>query len=195
MKYIMDLDDYSDQYNCLPWLLKMKELLPNLKVTLFTIPNKISDELLEQTLQYKWIQLAIHGFDHISNYECAKMSGEDFAAKVEKIKHMEAYVRGFKAPGWQINQNIMQVLKDWGWWLAVQYSDGRMNGDINGPYQPKVIPDLKFYAINELYGYYKAIHGHTWECCGNGPEDLQQRLVNMPKETEFVFINDYLKTK
>ena len=200
MKYIFDLDDYDDSNNVLPRLLELKKMLPNLKVNLFTIPFKISDALVEETAKYNWIQMIPHGFYHETNYECAKLN--DYSAptlfnsliswpNLDKLQHFQC---GFKAPGWQISEAVMRWLKSQGWWVAVQWSDGRFEGDVNGPYQPKVIEGLKYYALNEVDPTkYIAIHGHTWECCGNGLEALWQRLIALPEDAEFEFINDFVK--
>lgn len=193
MKYIFDMDDMSDKHNCLPWLLKMKEFLPNLKVNLFTIPNKTSKELLIELLSYDWIELLVHGFDHDDNYECAKMGEQEFKDKILAIEHMAGYKPIFKAPGWQISNDVMMALKGWNWAVAVQYSDGRLLGDVNGPFQPKVVPGLKLYAHKQVVEPFQAIHGHTWDVCGNGPTDLEPLLRNLPKDSEFEFISKYVK--
>lgn len=194
MKYIFDLDDQSDQYDVLPRLLELKEILPNLKVNLFTIPDATSPELIAEMRKHPWIQIIPHGFTHSSNYEFSKLSYREAADLFTKTKlKCFEFVKGFKAPGWQISTEVMQALKDRGWWVAVQYSDGRFDGDVNGPYQPKVIPGLNFYALNELLPGYKAIHGHTWDCCGNGLEQLWPELIKLPQEAEFEFIDTYVK--
>lgn len=192
MKYIFDLHDQSDAHNVLPKLLKLKEILPNLKVNLFTIPNKTSKELLADMKEHDWIQILVHGFDHDDNYECARMTEQEFKNKIFTIPHMWAYEPIFCAPGWQISQEVMLVLKEWKWAVAVQYSDGRLMNDINGPFQPKVFPNAQFYACREVLPPYEAIHGHTWETCGNGLDELWPKLTSLPKDSEFVFIKDYI---
>lgn len=189
--YIFDLDDHPDG-NCLPKLLELKKILPKLKLTLFAIPAKMTKEKLEEIEQYDWIQLTVHGFDHEDNYEFAQLSKEDAATLISVGYDSLHYVKGFKAPGWQISQGTMEALKEMGFWVAVQWSDGRFNGDLNGPYQPAVIKGLKYYAWRE---YPNAIHGHTWECCGNGLETLWQKLINLSPDSEFLFINEYVNAK
>lgn len=194
MKYIFDLDDQCDQYNVLPRLLELKQTLPNLVVNLFTIPKKTSSELMNEMKQHSWIRLIPHGYTHDSNYEFSKLTYREAIDRFTKtkLKNFE-FERGFKAPGWQISEEVMKALKDRGWWVAVQWSDGRFNGDVNGPYQPKVIPGLKFYALNELLPDFQAIHGHTWDCCGNGLEQLWPQLIKLPPDAEFMSIDQYVK--
>jgi len=192
MKYIIDFDDFADSNNCLPQLLKIKEILPNFKATLFTIPQKISDDLITEILKYNWLQMALHGHFHNDNYEFANLTKEEAHNYLLEDYNFVYYVKGFKSPGWQINIETMEILKHLDFWVAVQYSDGRLNGDPNGKYQPAVIEGLKYYAFNELPEGYKAIHGHTWECCGNSIYKLYDQIINLPKDSEFIFINDYV---
>lgn len=190
-KYLFDLHDFSNEHNILDKLKELKGILPNLKVNLFTIPFQTSLELLRQTDKEKWIRMIPHGFWHKDNYECAEMRTQVFEEKLNTIPYLDSfYDKGFCAPGWQISEQCLDVLKARDWWLATQWADGRLNGDPNGPYQPAVIPGLKYYAWRE---YPNAIHGHTWECCGNGLETLWQKLINLPKDAEFLFIEDYVK--
>lgn len=194
--YIFDLDDYKDnENNCLPQLLKIKETLPNFKVTLFTIPAEISNELIEETKKHDWIQLAVHGLHHFDNYEFAKLNYYETKEKLKQGYNSDIYVKGFKAPGWQISELAMVALKELDFWLAVQYSDDRLDGDVNGPYQPAVRDGLKFYAFNELPKGYEAIHGHTWNCCGNGIDDLMSKILALPQDSEFMFIDDFVNLK
>jgi len=191
LPYIFDLHDYPDG-NPLPKLLELKKILQNLKVTLFTIPEKMDKEMDKEIEQYDWIQMAVHGCFHEDNYEFAKLSKEDAETLISVGYDSLHYVKGFCAPGWQISQGTMEALKELGFWVAVQWGDGRLNGDPNGQYQPAVIEGLPYYAWRE---YPNAIHGHTWECCGNGLESLWQKLINLPKDSEFLFVDDYVKTK
>ena len=149
-------------------------------------------EMEEELDQYDWIQRAVHGCFHEDNYEFADLSKEDAATLISVGYDSLHYVKGFKAPGWQISQGTMEALKELGFWVAVQWGDDRFNGDVNGPYQPAVIEGLPYYAFRE---YPEAIHGHTWDTCNNGIESLWAKLIALPKESEFLFINDYINAK
>lgn len=193
MKYIFDLDDFCDEYNCLQDLITLKEILPNLKVTLFTIPKKISKDLLLTVGRLDWIELAVHGLNHDSNYEFSKLTKEEAKQKLDDAYDPEFYIKGFKPAGWQISKEAMEVLKEEGYWLAVQYEDGRYEGNPDGPYQPKVLEGSKYYALNDPPEGYLGIHGHTWDCCGNGlREGLWKTLTQLPKDAEFVFISEII---
>jgi hypothetical protein len=193
MKIIFDLDDQSDSHNAWPLVLQLKDKLPNLKVNLFTIPNQIKGELVQEMASKRWVHLIPHGFNHWSNYEFAEIDYKETMEYLLKIPLRQLYRKGFKAPGWQISKAAMLALKEQGYWLATQWSDGRFEGDVNGPFQPAVSPGLPYYAINELLPGFKAIHGHTWNVCGNGIEELWPMLVNLPPDSEFEFIDDYVR--
>jgi len=192
-KIVLDLDDYCDKHNCLKDLIDLKKYLPNLKVTLFTIPKRISKELLETVKFLDWIQLAIHGEYHDSNYEFARRTYDEAYGKIYTAFDPFFYIGGFKAPGWQISKETMKALKKLGFWVAVQYPDDRMNGHPDGKYQPAVIKGMKYYALNEEQEGYIKIHGHTWDVCGNGIKDIAEKLKKIPKETQFEFINNITK--
>jgi len=187
---IFDLDDYCNEYNILPSLEFLKTKLPNLKVNLFTIPHRTTFNLLKKTADTGWIQMIPHGFKHKTNYECSELSKRQSKGKLNKI-NTQFFVNGFKAPGWQISIGMMEALKERDHWLAVQWSDDRMFGDPNGPFQPAVISGLRHYALNEQQNY-EVIHGHCQEVCGNGLESLWQQLTNLSKQQKFEFINDVI---
>lgn len=206
---VFDSDDFgvnhviSDQcqsHDCRDALLKLKEINPAFKATLFTIPGEMTPELLLwSNRNSNWIQLAVHGLYHTSNYECEKMSYREFD---EEMMHttltrtLSFFEKGFKAPGWQISDDIYKWLLDHGWWVADQgYNDTR---------RPKGLSaylnyDGKFYAYkglhDENFEEYKepveGIHTHCWDCVGNGIYELFDEIAEKIKdETDFRFVSE-----
>lgn len=187
---VFDSDDFgcshiiSDQcqsHDCRDALLKLKEINPAFKATLFAIPGEMTNELYEWVISnHRWVQIAWHGFRHESNYECEKMSYQEFDTVMSgfEVPHGIIYEKGFKAPGWQISDDIYQWLKDNGWWVADQaYNDER---------RPK---DLKVYKVDD-----NSIHTHTWNCVGNGVYELFDEIAEKIKdETEFKFVSEVVK--
>ena len=190
---ICDFDDFQDLYeeNTLKKLDKLKQILPKMKVNLFTIPRKTSNEVLKEANSRDWIQLIPHSFKHNDNYECAKMTYKKMRRRLSELD-IKYYIRGFKPAGWQISKEAMRALKDLDFWLAVQWSDGRFDGRSDGPYQPAVIDGLKFYALSEQPNY-NIIHGHCQNVCGNGLDQLWSRLIAVNPKCSFLFINDIIK--
>lgn len=197
---IVDFDDFganhviSDQcqsHDCRDKLLELKKINPKFKVTLFAIPCEMTDELASWASANRlWVELAFHGFRHDSNYECEKMNyaefdgwmkyfngyGEDGLPRFRlAITDDNIFVRGFKAPGWQISDDIYVWLRNNGWWVADQeYNDAR---------RPK---DLPVYKIGE-----DSWHGHTWDCVGNGIYETFPELSKKVAEAkEFKFVSE-----
>lgn len=172
------ISDMCQSHDCRDILLELKKVNPAFKATLFAIPNEMTPELMTWSDSNKsWIELAQHGFTHFSNYECEKLDYEEVDDLMQRVQlYTEQYfVKGFKAPGWQISDDCYRWLKDNDWWVADQaYNDER---------RPK---DLPVYKIGE-----GSIHTHTWNCVGNGVYELFDQLKEQIKdETDFKFVSE-----
>ena len=186
---VFDSDDFgsnhiiSDQcqsHDCRDMLDKLHYANNNFKVTLFAIPGEMTYELAQWCkANNSWVELAVHGIFHSSNYECASMSYEEFDEKIVPLKFMldEYFVKGFKAPGWQISDGVYRWLRDHAWWVADQhYNDERRPAE------------LLVYHVGD-----NSIHTHTWNCVGNGIYELYDQLEEQIKdETEFKFVSEVL---
>ena len=188
---VWDFDDFganhiiSDQcqsHDCRDALLQLKIANPNFKVTLFAIPAEMTPELFEWSeVNWQWVKLAVHGFYHKSNYECAEMTMEQFILNeggvilCDSVNRIKRFTYGFKAPGWQISDDIYSQLLHRGWWVADQaYNDER---------RPK---DLPVYKVGD-----NSVHGHTWSCMGNGIDETLPQLLEKVKQTDdFRFISE-----
>lgn len=172
------ISDMCQSHDCRDILDKLHLANPAFKATLFAIPGEMTAELLNWCDANKsWIELAFHGFYHTSNYECEKMTYEEFNDNMRKcVGYLDAgFVKGFKAPGWQISDAAFEWLYDNGWWVADQaYNNDR---------RPK---DLQTYIIGD-----NSVHTHTWNCVGNGVYELEEQLLEQVKnETEFLFVSE-----
>lgn len=151
---------------------------PNFKATLFAIPGEMTYELAEWCrANAQWIELAVHGITHSSNYECLNMTYEDFDKQMSNLKPMidTYFVKGFKAPGWQISDDVYRWLVDHEWWVADQ--------NYNNDRRPSSLP---VYIVGD-----NSVHTHTWDCVGNGIYELYGQLVDQVKaETEFKFVSE-----
>lgn len=185
---VFDSDDFGANHvistmcqsrDCRSELLQLKGANPEFKATLFAIPREMTPELHRWCLHNEqWIELAVHGFFHESNYECEKMSYGRFDQLMQGFMEdfeFFSYARGFKAPGWQISDDIYKWLLDNGWWVADQaYNDMR---------RPIGLP---VYKVGE-----NSIHTHTWSCMGNGiDETLPQLLEKVNEVKEFKFVSE-----
>lgn len=174
------ISDQTQSHDCRDVLDKLHFANLGFKATLFAIPAEMTFELLEWCrANNSWIQLAVHGFFHQSNYECAEMTKEQFAEFFKPFEYMvdEYFVKGFKAPGWQISDGCYEWLLENGYWVADQaYNNDR---------RPK---DLPVYLIGD-----NSVHTHTWDCVGNGVYELYDDLeAKVKAATEFKFVSEVL---
>lgn len=105
---IVEADDFQDLYsrNGLNILFYWKAKYPNFKITLFTIPDRTSKEFFDLVNKHSdWIEFAMHGWNHESNYECWSWNDYMIEAYIKRVENKFGYPgfkKIFKAPGWQI---------------------------------------------------------------------------------------------
>lgn len=171
-----EISDMCQSHDCRDVLIKLHEINPAFKATLFAIPTEMTMELQQWCANNSdWVELAVHGFTHSSNYECEKWTYDQMDNAMSIVSQMGIFVRGFKAPGWQISDECFRWLNEHNWWVADQeYNDSR---------RPE---GLKVYKVGE-----SSIHTHTWNCVGNGVYELFDQLKEQIKdETEFKFVSE-----
>lgn len=145
-------------------LLRLKDANPGFRMTAFAIPDLCSWDYLDSLPD--WIEVVPHGLYHgdppVDGGEWKDWTYEhtiDFIQMIE-TDH-DRWVRGAKAPGWQISTEAMRAFADRGWWLADQrYNDGRRPAG------------LRVHCEGD--GYH--VHTHVQNVCGNGLEELFPRL-------------------
>lgn len=180
MNVVFDLDDLCDDFD--PWgeLHALKERYPNLKVTLFAIPGRCSRELLERYRQVPWVEIGVHGYHH-SSRECAIWGYQETVEKLAELEE-QGWARLFKAPGWVGNPEIARALKDRGWSLAHHAGHEEWGTDL-----PPV------YVYNDESFCVTAVHGHTWESCGNGPSAWERLFAEVPEDAQFAFVSEVVR--
>lgn len=197
MSLVMEWDDFganhiiSDMcqaHDCRDQLDKLHILNPKFKATLFAIPGEMTVEMLGWCRANRaWIELGVHGFFHSSNYECEKMSYEQFDYMMNLLNPIVAgnFAMLFRAPGWQISDGALKWLADHSWIVADQsYNDER---------RPL---NLKSYVNNN--GAFRAAgtpvdayHGHAWDCMNNGIYEDFEKVSDLVKNCdEFKFVTE-----
>lgn len=150
---VFDWDDFHEHNNKYELLWQLKELRPDFRCTMFAVPGLGSDDFWGEVPD--WIQLAVHGWEHPDPYECANWSN----ARMEQLLDepvLRHFVRGFKAPGWQISDACYRVLQERGWWVA--------DHPENNARRPAGIKA-------HVWGGPDHWHGHIQDVCGNGLEE------------------------
>lgn len=205
-KVVLDFDDFSLVNNKFDLLFKLREHYPNLKVSLFMIPCDVGyefgsahifrqDALDTLKLNLDWIQLIPHGLTHVDReFEKADGAAMELAIKaIDETFKMDGlpYIKGFKAPQWLWNQNVVDVLDRNEWFGAVDRN------------QPDMPTTKKFYRYNfrafEPFWLSNLptlkIHGHINPKMDDDIEKCFLRLMQIPPDAEFCFVADLLEDK
>lgn len=186
------ISDKCQSHDCRDQLDKLHYLNPKFKCTLFAIPGEMTQELLNWCKANRsWVELAVHGFYHTSNYECEKIIYEAFSEAMadfgEMIDHY--FVKVFRAPGWQISNDAIEWLYDHDWIIADQgYNDDRRPKEMKAYVNYE--GNFTVYDNKNPYGV-KAYHGHTWDVGWNGIYEDYDKVEKLVREAEdFKFISE-----
>jgi len=201
MKVALDLHDFSVVNNRLDVLLKLKEIFPNFKVSLFTVPidkkedwgaSLIRDDYLKDIKQcLDWMQIIPHGYRHNGS----EMQSMDYYTFKELIPEIEKafnndglpFVKGFVSPHWRWTEGVVRALDDMGYWGAID--------------RDKVQPcPRKFYKYNYLLNepFYESpepvlkLHGHVYGT-RNDVGRCFDSLLKLPQDTQWHFVTDFLE--
>lgn len=183
---VFDLDDFHDTNHNLPLLLSLKERFPKLKVTLFCIPSKCSIKFLKNCADRygEWMEFAVHGWFHDNAegqaYESNYWTKEDAHKYLQMAEDMGVFVKGFRAPGWNMNRETYEVLAERGYWIADHLGHDRWENEIILPH----------YTTGHLW----EVHGHVQLVNMNGLEELATTKCNFGPNTEFHFVSEALDT-
>jgi hypothetical protein len=194
---VLDLDDFAQEpgNNCLADLMDLKIKYPKLKVTLFAIPyyqGKDNSPFFHMVKEKfgDWIEMAIHGWKH-EPVECKEWNHHTAYRLAKKSYDMGCFVKGFKAPGWQISRETYQALHELGFWIADHNtSEYTEKGVPNSERRPK---DMKVYSVDHPW----IVHGHTWDVNNLDPpyrngirQIVEEHGVPWNKDSNFHFISE-----
>ncbi len=205
MNVSLDLHDFSVLNNRIDLLLKIKEHYPGFKVSLFTIPFDVAYEVGTQRIYHQaalakikenldWMQIIPHGLTHMT----AEMGTCDYKlfkkviASIDEAFNKDGlpYEKGFCAPYWLWNKDVVRVLDKEGWWGAMDRN------------QPDMLSTKRFYKYSHSLDepFYKSnldtlkLHGHI----GSSDNDLEKCFLNifkLPTDTKWCYITDFLEEK
>lgn len=175
MRYYIDLDDFAEENTDWDLILRLKKAVPNLKLNLFTIPGMCRNSFLAEMREVKWIQTIPHGYVHRTSRECEQWPydvANNYLAQLER----EGWVKGFKAPGWQYSQELLQCLADRDWWAAIQDYD-----------QDRCPAGLRIYLLDSPYKF----HGHIGHWGAHNTNSLEYLFDSIAAlKGEFGFIDE-----
>jgi len=102
---VIIFDDFEENEEYLNNLEKLKQQIPNIKFTLFTIPAKTSSSFIQKLKKYEWIELCIHGYYH-TQYEEVDISALHLLTA-------EGYKPIYKPPYWLISDKMLSMLNSY----------------------------------------------------------------------------------
>lgn len=206
MKVSLDLHDFSILNNRLDLLLKIKDHYPGFKVSLFTIPFDAQHEVGIQRIYREaalnkikenldWMQIIPHGLTHMTD-EFKNCDYDLFKKVMKSIKEAFdkdglPYVKGFCAPYWLWNKDVVKALDEEGWWGAIDRN------------QPDMLSTKKFYKYThslEEY-FYKSnldtlkLHGHIDGTSKNDLDKCFTSIFKLPVDTEWCYVTDFIEEK
>lgn len=165
MKVYLMLDDYNEGIaTCVDALKELEDYFDNFKVNLFVSGG------LKRIKRKPNQSYCLHGWDH-TNWE---------DVSVANLRRWQ-YDKIYKAPFWQLSDEMYTRLKDEGWKIMLnpEVEDAR-EGIRFGWNIKDERPDG-----NELIA-----HGHTHNVCGNGIEESLDRIKKLPVNTTFEFLKN-----
>lgn len=198
---IVEADDFYDRYdrNGLNYLFYWKAKYPKFKISLFTVPDRTSKEMLDLIGKHDWIELVIHGWNHESNFECYGWDYDKTRSLMERADRR--YKKIFKAPGWTITPDyngypasetdliykdklaVYKALLDMGFMIVDRH--------YNKPVRPVSDKIICIDCNDEI------VHMHTWPMMGtdkagrNGFEQVEEEHgVPWDNNTEFIFLSE-----
>lgn len=198
VKAIIELDDFRDDLaeENLPVLLDLKEHFPNFKIAVGAITSKCSKRLLERyRKEYPFIEFFYHGCDHTFS-EMERWSREECVKKFYSryLYYGDLITKIVRAPRWQINDQCREAIDDLDWVL------------LDHPDRDRLLPPTKKYfyeysidsfevtedtKLLKLHGHLG--HKHEDQCNNTIIHHWKNLIENLPPETEFMFLSEYLK--
>jgi hypothetical protein len=158
----------------------LRRRYPNFKVTLFTVPDQSSRGFLESVKRFDWIEMAVHGFSHEYLDEMLDIPKDKMLDRFKQID-FSLFCKGFKAPGWRLDQKTIDVCNEMGLWVA-----------LHGKYEPFSLQCRHgYYVIGRRYAWW---HAHTHNVENNWiKKDVQMLLERWPQDQEFLFVSEAIE--
>lgn len=174
-KHIIDLDDFAESNMDWDLITRLKEISPNLKLNIFTIPGRCSWQFIEETRKIDWIRMYPHGHIHSTSRECQDWSYNVIDYHLRSLEQ-ENWPKVWKSPGWQSSQDVLQCLADRKWIIADQ--------EYNNDRRPE---GLRAYLLDSPF----KIHGHIGHWGSHNDNSLEYIFDAIAVlRGEFGFIDD-----
>jgi len=203
----LDIHDFSILLNRFDLLLTLKEHYPDMKVSLFTIPNDFGSEMspsqvfrddsIRKIRQNKdWLEFIPHGLVHFER-EFEKADKETMEMYISRVIPEMCAVgypsdrirEGFCAPQWLWNQDVIDVLNKNKWWGATDRN------------QPEMLKPKRYYtythSIHEPFWLSNQevvkLHGHMSLPSVNNVEDCFLNLMKIGTDVKWKFASELVE--
>ena len=180
---VLDFDDLCDNTRGkLAWVAKLKEKMPECKVTLFAIPTRCSKETIAEAKSLgDWVTLGMHGWRHTLG-ECWGWTSEEALDKMNRAFDMGIDGKVFRAPKWVIDAETYIAAKELGWVIA-DHRDYRV-----------LDSGCRTYTYNQPLRDppWIRVHGHLPNVSGNGIEEAFQSFL-FKDDSQFLHITEVAK--
>ena len=204
----LDIDDASTIRTKYHLLNKLIARYPKIKISLFWIPFDVEMEMgqlvriykeerlkeLKELLATGNVELIPHGLTHFANEfkDADRYSMKITLKAIEETMSRDGlpYVKGFKAPFWLYNQDVVDVLDDAGWWMSINRDE---------PEAPRTKKYHMYnYSIHEPFWNSNEpvwkLHGHALGT-DNDLEECFLNLIKIPRDAEFKFASELLEER
>ena len=183
---VMDFDDLCDGNDDMDTLHKLHDRDPNFKVTLFAIPTRCGDKLLQRyDGERDWIQLGIHGWRH-ARRECLAWTSEETAEKLQlALSIYPAFAPVFKAPNWEICDEVYKGCRESDFGVADHIRNMQIMPD-----------DVRHYVFNVRIREDRLtrMHGHVQPYGNTGLAEAYDKWTTPPVGSEYKFVSEVLTT-
>jgi len=178
-KIIFNIDDFCDnEWGIMEYLNTLKNRYPDFRVTLFTVPFKISTENLLIAKETGWIELAVHGFNHIPD-EMLILGKEEILEGFSKVD-FSIFTKGFRAPYWLLNEQVIECCNKFGLWVALHHQKNESSW--------RTLCEHGYYYPKAQNGF-KCWYGHTYDI----REKLSELLEIWPEDQKFGFVSEAIQ--
>jgi hypothetical protein len=180
LPYVVDVDDLCDQYDPMDTLKRIKEAVPDFKVTIFAIPTRCSDSLLKRYMdEDEWIRIGMHGWVH-SRGECLSWNPQEAHDKIMRAIGW-GYEEAFRAPHWIITPQVYMACAE-------------LNMPVADHWKYRYVAEGKppAYTFNMPEPHFRPFHFHTWDTMANGLEQCEDELVAFLKQApgEYKYVSE-----
>ena len=199
----LDLHDFSVLRNGLDKLLTIKEHYPGFKVSLFTIPfdydmeasmqRLLRDKALKEVHKCReWMQFIPHGATHMPREfeKCDRWTMKMYLDHVEDefAKDDLKIEKGFCAPYWLWNKDVVDVLDEYGWWGAIDRNQPDMLKTKKTYTYTHSIDEPFWQSTNETVN----LHGHMGAPSSNAIGDCLLNIMKLPEDVEWKFVSEFV---